>query len=252
MSTEPTPTPPSPTPAPEPAPAPSPAPAPAPSPEPQAVARPEWLPEAHWDATANSIKPEFGAHYQEIAAAHKTFTEQQAALAARKPEDIKIELKLPETVKVPDGLQVQIDDKDPRVPVLREMAIKHGLSQDAVNALVAFDAEQQIAAHTAEQTRIAAEDQKLGANAKDRKAAVGNWLKGMKDRNEITAEEYEAVRVYAVDAASVTALEKIIAKASGHVPGHAPAPPPSTQPKSAAERMYPHLPSGLPPASRSA
>lgn len=215
-----------PTPAPSPSPTPAPSPAPSPSPAPAAVARPEWLPEAHWDPAANSMKPEFGTHYAELATFHKTQTEQQAALAARKPEDIKIEVKLPDTVKVPDGLQVQINEKDPRVPVLRELAIKNNLSQDTINALVALDAQQQIEAHAAEQTRIAAEDAKLGANAAARKTAVGDWLKGMKDRNEITAEEFEAVRVYAIDAAAVTALEKIIAKANGTVPGHAPGNPP--------------------------
>lgn len=206
---------------------------------PAAPTRPEWLPETHWDTQTNAMKPEFGAHYSELATFHKTQTEQQAALAARKAEDIKIEVKLPETVKVPDGLQLQINDKDPRVPVLREMAIKHGLTQDAVNALVAFDAEQQIAAHTAEQTRIAAEDAKLGANAAARKTAVGNWLKGMKDRNELTADEYAAVQVYAIDAAAVTALEKIITKVNGSVPTTPPGNPPTPEPKSHAERIWP-------------
>jgi capsid assembly protein len=210
-------------PVPNPTPAPTPAPSPAPAPAP--VSRPEWLPEAHWDTAANSMKPEFGTHYAELATFHKTQTEQQAALAARKPEDIKLEVKLPETVKVPDGMDLKINENDPRVPVLRELALKNNLSQDVINSLVALDAQQQIAAHAAEQTRIAAEDAKLGANAKERKDAVGNWLKGMKDRNEITAEEFEAVRVYAIDAAAVTALEKIIQKATGTVPGHTPGNP---------------------------
>ncbi|MCK1585481.1 hypothetical protein IVB03_39495 [Bradyrhizobium sp. 168] len=204
-----------------------------------APARQEWLPETYWDPQAGTIKPEFGAHYAEVAAFHKAQTETQAALAARKPEDIKFEVKLPETVKVPDGMDLKINENDPRVPVIREMAIKRGWDQDTVNELVALDAQQQIAAHAAEQTRIAAEDQKLGANSKDRKAAVGNWLKGMKDRNEFSPDEYEAVRVYAVDAAAVTALEKIIAKAAGSVPGHQPGNPPPSQPKTVAERMYP-------------
>lgn len=205
---------------------------------PPAVTRPEWLPEAHWDPAANIIKPEFGAHYAEVATFHKTETEKATALAARKPEDIKIEVKLPETVKIPDGMQIKIDDKDPRVPVIREMAIKRGWDQDTVNDLVALDAQMQIESHTSEQTRITAEDQKLGANAKDRKAAAASWLKGMKDRNEITAEEYEAGRVYAVDAAGVTFLEKLMAKANGTVPGHNPNPPPAPPAQDPATRIW--------------
>jgi len=205
---------------------------------PAAVARPEWLPESHWDTAANNIKPEFGAHYAELTTFHKTQTEAQAALAARKPEDIKFEIKLPETVKVPDGMDLKINDNDPRVPVLRELALKNNLSQETVNALVALDAQQQIAAHAAEQTRLAAADAKLGANAKERKAAVGDWLKGMKDRNEFTAEEYEAVRVYAIDPESVTAIEKIIAKATGNVPGHHPGNPPKPADAPMESRWY--------------
>ena len=212
--------------------------APSGSAPPPAVSRPEWLPEAHWDPAANSIKPDFGTHYAEVSAFHKAQTEAQAALAARKPEDIKIEVKLPDTIKVPDGLQVQINEKDPRVPVLRELALKNNLSQDVINSLVALDAQQQIAAHTAEQTRIAAEYAKLGANAKDRKTAVDNWLKGMKDRSEITADEYEAVKVYAIDAAAVTALEKIITKATGNVPGHTPGNPPKPADAPMESRWY--------------
>lgn len=211
---------------------------PAASSAPPAATRPEWLPETHWDAATSAIKPDFGTHYAELTNFHKTTTEAQQALAARKPEDIKFEIMLPETVKVPDGMQLKIDDKDPRVPVLRDLAVKHGLSQDVITSLVALDAQMQIEGHAAEQSRIAAEDQKLGANAKDRKAAVGNWLKGLKDRNEITAEEYEAVRVYAVDAASVSAFEKIIAKAAGTVPGTTPAPPPAPPPKDHATRIW--------------
>ena len=210
----------------------------APPAPPATVTRPEWLPEAHWDTTANTIKPEFGAHFTEIATFHKTETEKAAALAARKPEDIKFEIVLPETVKVPDGMALKIDDKDPRVPVLRDLAVKHGLSQDVVTSLVAFDAQQQIEAHAAEQVRIAAEDQKLGANAKDRKTAASNWLKGMKDRGELTAEEYEASRAYATDAATVTFLEKLMAKANGTVPGTTPTPPPPPAPKDHATRIW--------------
>jgi len=213
--TEPTPNP-TPTPAPTPAPTPTPAPSPAPAPAP--VTRPEPLPEAYWDPQTNAIKPEFWQNYSEVATFHKTETEKRAALAARKPEEIKFEVKLPETVKVPDGMDLRINEADPRVPVIREMAIKRGWDQDTVNELVALDAQQQIAAHAAEQTRIAEADAKLGANAKGRKEAVGNWLKGMKDRNELSGEEYEAVRVYATDAETVTALEKIMAKANGSVP----------------------------------
>lgn len=212
------------------------------------VTRPDWLPEDHWDGAANVIKPEFGAHYAEIKAVADAEAARRATIFT-KPEDVKFEVKLPDGVKAPDGMDLRINENDPRVPVLREMAVKRGWDQDTVNELVALDAQMQIQNHAAQMTRLAAEDQKLGVNAKARKDAVGGWLKGMKDRNELSGEEYEAVRIYATDATTVTALEKIMAKASGNVPGRQQDPPPAAQEKSAAERMYPHLPSGLPPAS---
>jgi hypothetical protein len=142
---------------------------------PPAPSRPEWLPEAHWDPQGNAIKlDDFGKHYTELSTSARQLTEQAAALAARKPEDIKFEVKLPETVKVPEGFQLKINEDDPRIPPLRAAAIKHGWSQDTIDALVAMDAELKIAEHTAEQARLAEEDRKLGGNATDRKTAIVN------------------------------------------------------------------------------
>lgn len=223
---------PSPSPAPAPAPAPSPAPAPAP-----AATRPEWVPETYFDP-AVGIKPEFGTHYAELNTFHQTETQRRAALAARKPEDIKFEVKLPETVKVPDGFEVRIDEKDPRVPVLRDLAIKHGWDQDTVTALVTLDAQQKIEHHTAEMNRIAAEDAKLGANATQRKEAVANWLKGLKDNGTFTAEEYAGVRDFATDAATISAIEKLIAKANGSIPANPDNQPPKPADTPMESRWY--------------
>jgi hypothetical protein len=229
---------PAPSPAPAPAPGVTPSSAPSPAPAPTAT-RPDYVPETYWDATANSIKPEFGQHYTEVSKFYQTETEKRAALAARKPEDIKFEIKLPDTVKVPDGFDIKVDEKDPRVPVIREMALKNGWSQDTVNVLVALDARMKIEGHAAETARIEAEDKKLGDNAKPRKEAVGNWLKGLKENGKLTGDEYEAVKIYATDAASVTALEKLMAMAGGSVPGNRNEPPPREEPKSHADRIWP-------------
>jgi hypothetical protein len=206
---------PAPSPSLTPAPAPSPAPSPEPSPAPAATTRPEGLPESYFDPQTG-IKPEFGQHYAEIATAHKTFTEQQAALAARKPEDIKFELKLPDTVKLPEGLELKINPDDPRIPILRDLALKNGWSQDQVNDLVALDAQQVIASHAAEATRLSAEKQKLGANADDRIKAAASWVKGLQG---VSAEELAEVQILTATSAGVSLLEKLMSKASGAVPG---------------------------------
>jgi hypothetical protein len=165
------------------------------------------------------LKPEFGTHYTEVANFHKTETERVAALKARKPEDIKFEIELPDTVKVPEGVKVQIDEKDPRLPLVRELALQHGWDQGTVNALATLDARMKIEAHNAEVTRIEAEDKKLGDKVKERKDAVSAWAKGLLDSKTITQDEYEEVRMTAATAAGVTLLEKLIAKSNGSVPG---------------------------------
>ncbi len=220
---------------------PSPPPAPAgapPSDGAPAAARPEWLPEAHWDTTANAIKPEFGAHYTELSTFHKTASERDTALKARKPEDIKIEL--PKEFKIPEGSgikpeQLKINDKDPRIAPLRAFAQKHGISQEAVSDLVAFDAELQIAAYTADQTARAAElteaNKALGEKAQDRRNAVANWVNGLVSKGELTADEAAAIPTADATPAVITLMEKLIAKANGTIPGHVPSKePPGAKP----------------------
>src|SRR5262245_53579965 len=111
---------------------------------PATPARPEWLPEAHWDTTTNAIKPEFGAHYTELATFHKTETDRSAALKARKPEEITValpaEFKIPDGLKGPDGKpltleQVKIDEKHPLVAPTRALAHKYGIPQEVVSEL---------------------------------------------------------------------------------------------------------------------
>lgn len=200
-----------------------------------AATRPDWLPESYFDP-ATGIKPEFGAHYAEIATAQKTFTEQQAALAARKPEDIKFELKLPETVKLPEGVELKVNPDDPRIPILRDLALKNNWTQDQVDALVALDAQQVIASHTAEAARLTAEKSKLGANADDRIKAVASAVKTLPG---ISADELAEVQVLTATASGVSFLERLLAKANGAVPGaggHQPQTP--STPATVEQRWY--------------
>lgn len=236
-----------PTPAPTPSPTPSPEPTPSPSPSP-AAERPAWLPENHWDAEKSTIKDDFGAHYAELQNFHKSETERQAALKARKPEDIKFDpAALPQDISEEAkklGLKVTIDEKDPRIPAIRQIAVEAGLDQDVVNKLVAMDAKLKLQQTSAEIARITEEDKKLGANKDTRKQAIATWIDGLKAAKTLSEEEAQELRLTAVTAAGVTALEKIIAKAAGTIPGNQPpAPPPPPAPKSLAERLYPNLPS---------
>lgn len=230
------------------APTPSTAPSAAADAAPPAATRPDWLPESYWDPKANALNTdEFGRHYTETAAKAAKLDERLAAVP-EKPDGYKVEVKLPDGVKVPDGVTFD-PAKDPRTPQFLQVAHALGLDQKQVNDLIAFDAQLAIAGHTAEQARVAEETKKLGEKASERIAAVTNWAKGLKDKGDLTADEFNEIRMTAATAAGVTALEKLIAKAAGSVPGTPDHRDPPAQPKTLAERMYPHLPSGLPPAS---
>lgn len=223
-------------PAPAPVAAPAPAPAVLPTSEPGAPSpasiRPTWLPETHWDAKLNALN---------LGQLQKDF-ESRAALAARKPEDIKFAPKLPDDFKPPEGVKVKFgDERDVRVPLLRDIAIRHGMSQDAVDELLIADARMQLAQIAAEGERLKGEDAKLGPNHQARKDAVLNWLKAA----GLEPDEAVALAMGVRSANGVTALEKLMARQIGAVPGASAGtggPAPAAAPeKTLAQRLYPNM-----------
>lgn len=195
---------------------------------------PEGLPTQFWDAQANQVKlPDLIKSYGE-AATFKTQHDARLAALPKKPEDYKIELKLPDTVKVPQGVEYKIDEKDPRIAPLRAYALKHQLSPDAVNELVAIDAERQIAAMVQAEADLQAEQKKLGENGPARVSAVESFLKAT-----LTQSEYEELRSFIGNATAFAGLEKVIAKATTQqVPGRTEERPLQPAPKSHAERIW--------------
>lgn len=244
------------TPAPAPAPA-APAPAPVapaaagtppagtPSPQPAAPppppsARPTWLPETHWDANLNAINLE---------ALQKDF-ESKAALAARKPEDIKLPAKLPDDIKLPQGATWKLNDKDPYVGMLRQIAAEEGLPQSAVDKFVVADARIKLANYQADQARMAAENAKLGEHGTARKDAIVNFL----GASGLEPDERVAAANWMTDEVSVRAIEKLITKMIGGVaPNSSGSPAPSVEQKperSLAQRMYPNMNSSVAPQQK--
>jgi hypothetical protein len=195
---------------------------------------PQWLPPNYWDGATGAIKPEFGEHYAEAARGYEDFQR----LSARRPDDIQI--TVPKDLKAPAGFALRINEKDPRIPALRELALKNRMSQQEVDQLIALDARQKIEEHAADVAKTAEDEKKLGANAGARKSAVTAWLGALADRGDLDPAEYEELRMTAMTAGGVTALEKIIARVNGTVPGNSPGAPPPAPPKTLAERMYPN------------
>lgn len=209
--------------------------------------RPEQVPETFWDSTTG-LKPEFFTHYAEVATFHKTETEKRAGVPAT-PDAYVLEgeIKLPETVKVPNGddgkpLKFQINKDDPRIPLVRAFAHQYGLPQEAVNSLVALDAQMKIADLNAANETIAAEQKKLGANFGTRKTAVETFLKGAFTGDQKAKDaKYDALFPIIGNAAAFEAIEDLIARATTTgVPNKlGDPPPPKPEPKPLVQELFP-------------
>jgi hypothetical protein len=171
---------------------------------------------------------------------------QDARLASlpQKPEDYKLEL--PKDFKPPDGWV--LDDKDPRLPALREAAKEAGIDQAAFSKLVAADAQARIAEHTRLNELAKAEQAKLGANGTARVTAVKTWLSSIVGPEVATFWLGDDKNMGLLPrAADIEGLEKLqralssngAAGYSGSGRDNNPAPPP----RSIAERIYPNHPS---------
>jgi len=197
---------------------PSPSPTPAPTPEgtPAPSGMPEGLPPQFWDSAGGKVNlPDLVKSYGEISA-FKTQHDQRVAGLPKTATDYKIEVKLPDTVKLPDGMTFKIDDKDPRIPAVQALAHKHQLSQETVTELIALHAQSEIEAHVAAEASIQAEMKKLGENGKARVEALNAYFKA-----NLSKEEDEALRPVIGNAAAFAAVEKLIAKAvTQRVPGN--------------------------------
>ena len=196
---------------------------------------PDGLPPQFWDSQGGKVNmPELLKSYGEATAFKTQHETSLSELAKRKPEDIKIELKLPDTIKVPEGVDLKIDEKDPRIAPLRDLAIKHHLPQDVINELVALDAQVRLADYTSADAQLQAEQKKLGENGKARVSAVESYLKA-----NVTPEEYEEMRPFIGNATAFAGIEKLIAKATTQlVPGPKPPEQQKTAPVSIEQRWY--------------
>lgn len=195
---------------------------------PAALTKPDFLPAQYWDDKAGIKTDDFAKHYGELSTAQQKLAERGAAVPPN-PDGYKPEIKFAEGFKVPEGLKFD-PSKDPRWPVLSKVAHELGLTNAEVSRIVTLDAEMAIQSHQAEQTRIAEETKKLGDKANDRIAAVTNWVKGLAEKGDLTAEEQTEARMAATTAAGVSLLEKLMAKANGGIPGHVPTNPKVPEP----------------------
>lgn len=179
---------------------------------------PEGLDPKYWDATGGKLNDvALIKDFSELSGFKKTFDESRAALP-KDPAGYKLELKLPEGFKAPEGYTPKIDEKDPRIPMLQAFAVKHQMSPEAVNELAALDvvatAQMYEQFDKAEKARVEAEKAKLGDKADVRMAAVDTFLKTLGD------EKHAALQGIMTDSVAFQAIEDLIARANGTaIPG---------------------------------
>src|SRR5581483_1063164 len=94
---------------------------------PTAPSRPDWLPEAFFDAASGPKWDDFGKHFSEVATRDAAEQVRRNALP-QKPEDVKIEL--PKEFQVPQGVEFKLDPSKPEFAKLQAAAHKHGLSHE--------------------------------------------------------------------------------------------------------------------------
>jgi hypothetical protein len=144
---------------------------------PAPAARPDYIPEGFWDATAGKLKDkevfeQFNALTARVAA------EDVAKLSRpQAPDAYKVEL--PQDFKLPPGVDFKLKTDDPLWSQARSWAHKHGLSQDAFQEGIALIAGDKVGT---EQTIKAAKDAeiaKLGAAGTTRVDNVKTWLTAM-------------------------------------------------------------------------
>jgi hypothetical protein len=140
------------------------------------AARPDWLPEAHWDATGGKVKDTFGTHYNELVAFRAADESRRLTLPAN-PDAYKFEL--PAGFKPPEGMTFQLKADDPSAKAFAAWAHKAGLSQEQYSSALEVYAGLQIAQEQRTEQAKAAEVQKLGATGAQRKTAVDTWLNAM-------------------------------------------------------------------------
>ena len=142
------------------------------------VTRPEGLADAYWDGEANAVR--FDAVTKDLSELtglreFKTAADARTAALPKAPADYKFEL--PKEFKLPDGQKLDPEAaKDPLFTMLRDIAHKNGVSQEAFSEGLAqigqmrFEADK--AALAAEQQALDAETAALGEKAAERRDAL--------------------------------------------------------------------------------
>lgn len=179
------------------------------------VQRPEGLSDAFWDTEKNEVK------LNDLLADHGTLSKYKSEMDAKftaRPESMdKYELRIPDSVTLPDGVTFEFDQDSPLVKSARQMAFDAGMGQEGFDSLVATYLDEKLQTYSKSETEAQeayqAELVKLGERGKERVSAVESYLK-----STLTDTEYTAIRGVATTAEGVAAIEKLMGNARDVAP----------------------------------
>jgi hypothetical protein len=162
--------------------------------------KPEGLPDHLWDAENGQLKTD--EVVKELSQGGQKQGESKA------PEDpSEYELKVPEGVEMPEGVEFKFDENDPAAKIGRDVAHRMGLDQKGFEEqLLKPFMQARVEEHNAETERQAKELEKLGENVGERIDSLSNRI----DQSPYSDEEKQALKSIASTAAGVTALEKLM------------------------------------------
>lgn len=204
---------------------------------------PEGLLPQYWDAS-HGLKT--GDLIKDFTAL-KTSSDARTAARPEKPELYKAELHA--DFKLPEGVAIKFDDKDPIAgPILTEArALAHelGIDQPTFSKLLTLQAKLELRRAQAnaakQQAELTATVKKLGDNFEARKTALDNYLNAAATGTEaVKKEKLNGLAALTTNAAVFELLEDLIARANTTIPGAQPPAQPATPAQQrAADRWYP-------------
>lgn len=174
-----------------------------------APARPEYIPEAHWDPTANKVRDEAAltAHFNQIIA-RDAAAQSQALSRPQTPDAYKVEL--PADFTPPPGVDFKFDTADPLLAQARTLAHELGIPQEGFSKLLGLYAGTQVQSAQAVKTAHDAEVAKLGPTGPARVDAVTTVFKAV--LGEADGKQF-ASRMFT--ASDVQIAEKLVARLTG-------------------------------------
>jgi hypothetical protein len=95
------------------------------------------------------------------------------------PDANGYEAKLPQSLKLPEGVEFKIDTTDPALQDLRAWAHKRGLSQSEFGDVLGIYAAREARQHAVIQAAAAREVEKMGVNGTQRIDAISTFLRGV-------------------------------------------------------------------------